>query len=168
MAPIRYVDPHQRRGCVYRAWCRFSAAPVGLWLSEHVAWKLDPLLLKLTGGRLGCSGPIASGVLESHGARSGKTRTNAVLYFHDRDRITVVASRAGASRHPAWYFNLLANPEVRFAGQPFRAVVIEDEDERQRLWELADRVFPPFAQYRQRAARADRAIPLVQLIPRSP
>ncbi len=41
-----------------------------------------------------------------------------------------------------------------------------DLAEQERLWALADRVFPPFALYREWAARANRAIPIVQLVPR--
>ena len=49
---------------------------------------------------------------------------------------------------------------------PFRAEVVEDESERQRLWDLADRVFPPYADYRRQAGKAGRVIPIVQLAPR--
>ena len=47
-----------------------------------------------------------------------------------------------------------------------RATVVDDEAERERLWELADRVFPAFATYRRDAARVNRAIPIVQLVSR--
>jgi hypothetical protein len=44
-----------------------------------------------------------------------------------------------------------------------RATIISDEAERSRLWALADNVFAPFARYRREAAKAGRAIPIVQL-----
>ena len=47
-----------------------------------------------------------------------------------------------------------------------RAGVVGDEAKRQRLWPLADRVFPAFANYRRDAARTQRTIPIVQLTPR--
>jgi hypothetical protein len=47
---------------------------------------------------------------------------------------------------------------------PFHAVVVNDDRELRRLWGLADRVFPAFANYRQRAAAAGRTIPIIQLI----
>ncbi len=47
-----------------------------------------------------------------------------------------------------------------------RAVIITDESERERLWKLADQLFPPFAKYRRYAARANRTIPIVQFIDR--
>jgi deazaflavin-dependent oxidoreductase (nitroreductase family) len=132
-----------------------------------VAWKLDPFLLRLTRGRVSSSGPIASALLETRGARSGLPRRTATLYFHDGDRVTIIPSYVGRPTHPAWYYNVRKHPDVLFGGVPFRAQLVEDESERQRLWELADRVFPPFARYREWAGEAGRTIPIVQLIPRS-
>jgi deazaflavin-dependent oxidoreductase (nitroreductase family) len=164
---LRYVDPHKRRGPFYRSLCRLSATRFGLWLSRTFAWKLDPLLLKLTGGRVSSAGPIAAALLETRGSRSGQPRRTATLYFHDGDRVTIIASKAGRPEHPAWYYNVRAHPDVIYGGIPFRAELVEDETERRRLWELADRVFPPFARYRDWAARSGRTIPIVQLVPRS-
>jgi deazaflavin-dependent oxidoreductase (nitroreductase family) len=164
---LRYVDPHRRRGPLYRALCRFSASGFGLWLSRTFAWKLDPLLLKLTRGRLSSAGPIAAALLETRGARSGRPRRTATLYFHDGDRVTLIASKAGRPEHPAWYYNLSKHRNVRYGGIPFRAELVEDEAERRRLWELADSVFPPFASYRESASGSGRTIPIVQLVPRA-
>jgi hypothetical protein len=60
---------------------------------------------------------------------------------------------------------LRANPDVVFGGIAMHAAVVDDEAERDRLWRLADRVFPAFASYRRDAARANRKIPIVQLTP---
>jgi deazaflavin-dependent oxidoreductase (nitroreductase family) len=163
---LRHVDPHARRGRGYRALCRLAATPAGLWLTERVAWRLDPHLLALSGGRISSAGPLPAALLETRGARTGSARRNATLYFHDGERVIVIASRRGDVRHPAWYHNLRACPEVVFGGLPFRAETIEDPDERTRLWELADRVFPPFADYRKWAGRTGRTIPIVALVPR--
>ena len=165
-ARLRHVDPGAPRSRLYLTLCRLSATPLGLWLSQRIAWKLDPYLLRLTRGRLGSTGPLASALLETRGARSGLPRSNATLYFHDGSTPIIVASKRGDPAHPAWYYNLLAHPEVRFGGMPFRAEVVEDEAERERLWGLADRVFPPFAVYRQWAGRAGRTIPIIRLISR--
>jgi hypothetical protein len=48
-----------------------------------------------------------------------------------------------------------------------RATVVDDETERDRLWDLADNVFPAFARYRTRAAHLGRVIPIVQLTPKA-
>lgn len=161
----RYIDPRRRRGPLYRAWAHLVASPLGLWLSRHIGWKIDPHLLRLTGGRVGTALVIPTALLETRGARSGQARRNGVIYFHDGERVTLIASKAGAPEHPSWFHNARANPEVRLNGQPFRAEVIEDEQSRKRLWELADRVFPSFSTYRESAARSGRTIPILQLIP---
>ena len=163
---LRYVNPHKRRGRLYLAMCRFSATKAGGWLSVNVAWKLDPHLLKLTRGRFSTTWPLAAGLLETRGARTGKRRRNATLYFHDGDRVTIVASLRGWPRNPAWYHNLRKHPDVVFGGAPFRGEIIEDEAERQRLWDLADRIYPQFADFREEAEKAGRVIPIIQLVPR--
>lgn len=162
---LRHVDPRTPRGRLYRAWAKLVGSPFGLWLSRHIGWKVDPHLLRLTGGRIGTGLAIPTALLETKGARSGRARRNGVIYFHDGERVTLIASKAGAPEHPAWFYNARANPKVRLNGQPFRAEAIEGERERTRLWELADRVFPPFATYRKSAARSGRTIPILQLVP---
>ena len=162
---LRHADPQRARGSIYRAWATLVASPLGLWLSRHVGWKVDPHLLRLTGGRIGTGLVIPTALLETRGARSGETRRNGVIYFHDGERVVLVASKAGAPENPSWFYNARANPEVRLNGLPFRAEVIDDEAERARLWALADRVFPPFSRYRESAARSGRTIPILQLIP---
>ena len=163
---LRYVDPDATRGPLYRAWATFVASPVGFWLSRNIGWKVDPYLLRLTGGRLGTGLIIPTALLETRGAHTGQARRNGVIYFHDGERVTVIASKAGAPEHPSWFYNARANPNVRFSGQPFRVEIVDDEKARARLWGLADRVFPPFAAYRESAARSGRTIPILQLVPR--
>jgi deazaflavin-dependent oxidoreductase (nitroreductase family) len=149
-----------------RAYAAFALTRVARFISRHVNWKLDPFLLRLTRGRLASKLVFTSAVLETQGARSGTQRRNAIIYFHDGERVTVAASKAGDPRHPAWYHNLRAHPDVTFGGIPMRATVVADDAERERLWVLADRVFPAYASYRRDAAKANRTIPLVQLVPR--
>lgn len=120
-------------------------------------------MLRATRGRLGLGLVMPTALLETRGAKSGLPRRNAVIYFHDGELVTVVASKLGLPTHPAWFHNLVADPEVTFGGIPMRATVVEDEAERERLWTLADRVFAPYANYRREAAGAGRTIPIVQL-----
>jgi deazaflavin-dependent oxidoreductase (nitroreductase family) len=163
---LKHVDPNRPRGFVSRVIAAFSATRVGRFLSRHLLWKLDPYLLRATRGRVGLGFPLPTALLETRGARSGAVRRNGVIYFHDSDRVTIVASKAGDPHHPAWFHNLRANPDVTFGGIPMRATVVADEAERERLWVLADRVFAPYATYRRDAAKANRTIPIVQLTPR--
>jgi deazaflavin-dependent oxidoreductase (nitroreductase family) len=135
-----------------------------MWFSKTVLWKLDPVVLTLTRGRVGFAIALPSAVLETTGAKTGERRRNAVIYFHDGDRVTIVASKFGFPHNPSWFYNARANPSVLFGGEPYQALVVEDAAEQSRLWELADRVFPAFAIYRERAARAGRTIPILQLV----
>jgi deazaflavin-dependent oxidoreductase (nitroreductase family) len=163
---LKYVDPNRRRGLFTRAYAAIGTTRPGKFISRHVFWKLDPFLLRVTRGRLSMALVIRAAVLETRGAKSAEVRRNAVIYFHDEDRVTIVASNAGSARHPAWYHNLRAHPDVTLGGIPMRATVVPDEATRQRLWTLADRVFGPFAKYRRDAAKVNRTIPIVQLTSR--
>jgi deazaflavin-dependent oxidoreductase (nitroreductase family) len=162
---LKHVDPNRPPGRFSRAYAAFSNTWLGRFLSIHVVWRLDPHLMTATRGRLGFNLVIPTALLETHGARSGALRRNVVIYFHDGERVTIVASKLGLPEHPAWFHNLVANPRVTFGGIPMRATVVRDEVERERLWGLADRVFAPYAAYRREAARANRTIPIVQLDP---
>jgi deazaflavin-dependent oxidoreductase (nitroreductase family) len=166
MAALKHVDPSRPRNLLSRAFAALSATRLGRLISAKVVWKVDPYLLRATRGRLGMGLVLPTALLETRGAKSGVLRRNAVIYFHDGERVTIVASKAGAERHPAWFHNLRAHPDVTFGGIPMRATVVGEEAERQRLWTLADRVFAPYAAYRQEAARANRTIPIVQLTAR--
>ncbi|HET8639987.1 MAG TPA: nitroreductase/quinone reductase family protein [Solirubrobacterales bacterium] len=162
-AQLKYVDPTRPIGWFTRAYAWFSATRLGRFISSKIVWKLDPHLMRATRGRVGMGFVLPTALLETRGARSGVQRRNAVIYFHDGKKVTIVASLAGAPRNPAWFHNLRAEPDVVFGGAPMRATVVEDEAERQRLWGFADRVFPPYAVYRREAGAAGRTIPIVQL-----
>lgn len=164
-AQLAYADPNRRPGRLSRAYAALANTRLGRSLSVHVIWRIDPHLMRASGGRLGMGFVLPTTLLETRGARSGEVRRNAVIYFHDGERVTIVASKLGLPNHPAWFHNLLANPDVVIGGIPMQARVISDETERRRLWALADRVFAPYAVYREEAARAGRTIPIVQLAP---
>jgi len=166
---LRYVDPCARRGPIYRVYVGLASSRFATWLSKQaiwsaIVWRIDPILLRVTRGRLGTGLLLPTALLQTRGARTGLVRRNAVIYFHDGERVTIVASQAGRSGNPAWFYNARANPDVLLGGQPYQAQLVEDEASRARLWELADRVFPAFASYRESAARAGRTIPILQLV----
>ncbi len=163
---LKYVDPNRPPSLFSRAYAALANTRLGRFISVHLMWKVDPYLMKATRGRLGMGLVLPTALLETRGAKSGALRRNVVIYFHDKDRVTVVASKLGFASHPAWFHNLQTNPDVTFGGIPMRATVVGDEAERQRLWALADRVFAPYATYRRQAAKANRTIPIVQLTAR--
>jgi deazaflavin-dependent oxidoreductase (nitroreductase family) len=167
---LRHVDPRAPRGPIYRAYAGLASSRFATWLSKQwiwsaIVWKIDPVLLRVTRGRLGTGLLLPTALLQTRGARTGAVRRNAVIYFNDGHHIVIVASQAGRPGNPAWFYNARANPDVLLAGLPFRAEIVQDEASRDRLWELADRVFPAFASYRQSATRAGRTIPILRLAP---
>jgi len=163
---LLHVDPYAPRGPLYRAYVRFLGTRLAAWLSMKIVWKIDPYLLRLTRGRLGMGLIVPTVLLETRGARSGLARRNGVIYFHDGEWVVIVASKLGAPEHPAWFYNATVHPDVHLNGRPFRAELVEDEAEQTRIWALADRVFPPYAAYRERAAKSGRTIPLLRLTAR--
>ena len=162
-ARLRYVDPNRTPGLFRRIYAALANTRLGRFLSVHVVWKVDPYLMRATRGHLGMGLVMPTALLETRGAKSGEPRRNVVIYFHDGDRVTIVASKLGLPEHPAWFHNLEADPDVTFGGIPMRATVVGDETQRERLWRPADRVFAPYAAYRREAAKANRTIPIVQL-----
>jgi deazaflavin-dependent oxidoreductase (nitroreductase family) len=165
-AQLKYVDPTRRPGLFSRVYAALANTRLGRFMSMHFVWKVDPVLMRLTRGRLGMGLVMPTALLETRGAKSGAPRRNVVIYFHDGDKVTIVASKLGLPENPAWFHNLQADPDVSFGGIPMRAAVVGNEAERRRLWALADRVFAPYAVYRREAAKANRTIPIVQLTAR--
>jgi deazaflavin-dependent oxidoreductase (nitroreductase family) len=164
---LRFVDATRPPGVFRRAYAAFASTRPVLFVSRHVSWKLDPFLLRLTRGRVATSLMFPSAVLETTGARTGEPRRNAVIYWHDGNRVIIAASQAGSPRNPNWYYNVIAHPDVVLGGVPMRAEVVPGLDH-DRLWAMGDRVCPAFASYRRRASSAGRRIPLIQLTPIDP
>lgn len=163
---LKHVDPERPRGRLSRGYAALANTRFGRFLSVHLVWRVDPWLMRVSGGRLSMGLVLPTALLETRGARSGAVRRNGVIYFHDGERVTIVASKLGLPSNPAWFHNLVADPDVTLGGVSMRARVVEEEAERRRLWALADQVFPPYAAYRREAARANRTIPIVQLAAR--
>jgi deazaflavin-dependent oxidoreductase (nitroreductase family) len=128
---------------------------------------IDRRLLPLTRGRLstGLGQPVV--LLHARGAKSGIERTTPLLATKREDVVVLIASKAGAARHPAWFHNIRAHPDVEATidgrRRPMRARVAEGE-ERDRLWAMACDHYSGFATYQRRAG--DRTIPVVALEPR--
>ena len=79
-------------------------------------------------------------LLDHVGAKSGTKRTSPLLYFKDGDDLVIVASKGGFPKHPAWYHNLMANPDTEVqVGSEHRAVHarVANAEERERLWPVA-------------------------------
>ncbi|HTK63917.1 MAG TPA: nitroreductase family deazaflavin-dependent oxidoreductase [Pseudonocardia sp.] len=129
---------------------------------------LHVAVYRLSGGRIGhrVPGMARMLLLEHTGARSGVRRTTPLVYAKDGPNLVVVASKGGHPRHPAWYHNLVANPDVAVQVGTERRTVrarVAGADERARLWALALTAYSGYDEYQR---RTDREIPLVVLEPR--
>ncbi len=143
----------------------FGRSAVGNWYMKRIAPRIDPSLLRLTGGRVSSVYPVPVMLLTTTGAKTGLPRTLPLLYVTDGDRILLIASNYGKTSHPAWYRNLVANPKVEvLAGKrsgTYNAGEITDPTERERAWDLALDQYAGYGDYEARAG--DRTIPLVLL-----
>jgi deazaflavin-dependent oxidoreductase (nitroreductase family) len=130
--------------------------------------KLHVAVYRLSGGRIGSrvkrDAPVL--LLTTTGRKTGKRRTNPLIYVEDGEGYAVVASKGGAPHHPAWYLNLSSHPDVtvqvknrRLAA---RAEPAGDED-RARLWPRMTAIWPQYDDYQ---TKTSRRIPVVMLQPR--
>jgi len=142
--------------------------PVSTWLIRNVASRLDPILFRASNGRLTSFGPPAMPMvtLTMRGRRTGKARS-VHLACIERDGVPhVVASAMGQQRHPAWRYNLKANPEVEVQsrGERFhaRAEALTDA-EKQAIWADVHRVLPQMKVYENRTGRNIRVFRLSRI-----
>jgi len=95
--------------------------------------------------------------LVTTGRRSGKERSTMLAApIAEADRVVLVASFGGDDRHPAWYFNLRANPEVRVttAGSTRSMVArIATDEEKDELWPQVTSRYQGYARYQKRTKR---------------
>jgi deazaflavin-dependent oxidoreductase (nitroreductase family) len=142
---------------------RLASTRAGGWWYVHVAPRIDRVLLKLTGGRISTTMILPIVFVDTIGAKTGQLRRTPLVAARDGDGLVIIASRGGDTRHPGWYYNLRANPEVhaRFDGavRRYRAR-IADGEERERLWRIAA---DQYAGYDEYAKRAGRQIPVIRL-----
>jgi deazaflavin-dependent oxidoreductase (nitroreductase family) len=134
----------------------------------HLINGVHRVILAVTRGRLGWQvGTMPVLELATTGRRSGRRRTTLLSSPLQRDdAVLLVASRGGDDRHPAWFLNLLEDPDVEVTTQdgtrPMRARVVTS-DERGELWPLVTKDHPNYAGYQR---KTERVIPLVWLVPR--
>lgn len=146
----------------------FARSKVGGWYFVNVAMRVDRVLLPLTRGRVSSAPGQQVLLLETVGAKSGERRRTPLVYVTDDGHIVLIASKAGATRHPAWFHNLRANPRVKVLAPgrsgEYNAREAEGE-ERERLWREACDYYAGYDTYQDRAG--SRRIPVVVLEPAS-
>ena len=102
-------------------------------------------------------------LLTTRGRRSGKLRRTALIYGRDGDRYVVVASTGGGEHHPAWYLNLVDDPEVGVQVGPDRFTArarTATPEERAGRWKEMASIWPDYDRYQ---TKTDREIPVVIL-----
>ena len=139
----------------------YVPSPTG-WVSEQVA------LYESSGGREGTTLRGMPVILVTHrGRRTGAIRKTPLMRVADGDRYVLIASKGGAPEHPVWYYNLLADPDVTIRDGErvvqMRARLVEEPEERARLWARAAEAYPDYDAYQQRTTRV---IPLLCVEPR--
>ena len=104
-------------------------------------------------------------VLTTVGAKSGKLRKTALMRVEHDGNYAVVASLGGAAKHPVWYFNIVAHPQVELHDVGFKGDFVAREvtgEEKAVWWERAVTAYPDYADYQ---AKTEREIPVFVLEP---
>jgi deazaflavin-dependent oxidoreductase (nitroreductase family) len=100
-------------------------------------------------------------IVTTKGNKSGNVRKTPLMRVEHDGEYALVASMGGAPKHPVWYYNLRADPDVvmiQDGPEPFPARVREvTGEERAAWWERAVAAFPPYADYQ---AKTERLIPV--------
>ena len=101
-------------------------------------------------------------IVTNRGWKTGAIRKTPLMKVTDGRNYILVASQGGAPKHPLWYHNLKADPNVEIRDQTdvstMRVREVSDPAERQRLWALAVAAYPPYQEYQ---AKTDRIIPVL-------
>jgi deazaflavin-dependent oxidoreductase (nitroreductase family) len=146
-----------------------AATRFGSWLLADTLHLIDRPLLRLSNNSASFTSWLAGLpviVLHTTGARSGLPRKTPLVAQTVGERIILIASYFGSQKHPNWYHNVCAHPEVtvehRGRRGRYRASLVEGE-ERERYWLQAAQQYPGYEVYRQRAG--GRKIPVILLDP---
>jgi deazaflavin-dependent oxidoreductase (nitroreductase family) len=158
------------RSVAHRIVTRVALSPMGLRFLRDMGSRVDPTLIRITRGRVSSVWPFPAVVLKHVGAKSGITRTSALVYFTDRGRVILIASNFGESRNPAWYHNVKANRIVTLYGRGVCGHFMAEEiygAERDRLFQRAKDAPGPYGKYEQAAATKSRYIPVIGFTPQN-
>jgi deazaflavin-dependent oxidoreductase (nitroreductase family) len=161
------VDPTQEPSGFRKLMHRAGMSSAGRWFGIEVGSRVDPALLKLTRGRLATTSFFPLVLLSVKGRKSGAWRTVPLVYFTQNEEVILTASSFGRAKHPAWYLNAKANPEVELAARGVKLPYLAREtqgEERDRLFALSTSLYAGYGLYEQRAT--ERTIPVLALSPR--
>lgn len=121
-------------------------------------------LLEESGGTQGTSMkgmPVV--LLTTKGNKTGKLRKTPLMRVEHDGEYAVVASLGGAPKHPVWYYNVVADPNVELQDGTDKADYVAREvtgDDKEVWWERAVAAYPDYADYQK---KTDRDIPVFVL-----
>jgi deazaflavin-dependent oxidoreductase (nitroreductase family) len=163
--------PYAEANALQRGLRRFASSGPGSWLLAPVLHRLDRPVYRATRGRHTLTSLLAglpTVVLTTTGARSGRRTSVPLVGLPTPEGIAVIASNYGQRHHPAWYFNLRAEPIAEIAVDgvrtPVRAVPVEGE-RRARIWEEALAIYPGYSTYERRAAHRRIGVFVLEPLP---
>ncbi|MCP4142326.1 MAG: nitroreductase family deazaflavin-dependent oxidoreductase [Chloroflexi bacterium] len=134
------------------------------WVADHVeryegSGGTEGTTLRETG--------LAVIIVTNRGRKTGAIRKTPLMRVVDGENYILIASQGGAPKHPLWYHNLKADPNVEIRDKtevtPMRVREVDDEAERERLWAIAVEAFPPYQDYKE---KTERVIPIFVAEPR--
>ncbi len=122
----------------------------------------------MSGGNVGGKFPGGAPILllTTVGHKSGKERTQPLLYLADGDKLIVVASKGGHDHHPHWYLNLKANADVEVQVKKEKRLMSASdatEEGHAKYWPQLCEMYDGYAKYE---TKIDRTIPVIVLSPR--
>jgi F420H(2)-dependent quinone reductase len=108
--------------------------------------------------------PVTTFLLTTIGRKSGRQVDTPIFYFRDGGNFYIIGSKGGAPEHPLWFRNLEADPQAWVIFPDRRIAVrarVAEGAERQRMWDAAAILYPPYNDYQAKAG--SRKIPIVVL-----
>ena len=162
----RHYRAQSQKTALDRLMTRFARSRVGGLLFITVFPAIDKRLMPLTKGRVKIGVRQTILLLHVRGAKTGRPRVTPLLYTPRGEDLILVASKAGAAHHPAWYHNLTAHPDVEVEVDGERVAMTAREaggSEREELWRLVNDNYTGYDVYQQRAG--GRRIPVMVLSP---
>lgn len=136
---------------------KLASSPLAAVLAR-VSVPIDRFVLARTKGRYTALGPIGMPllILTTTGRKTGQRRQQPLTYVRDGDRLVIIGTNFGQSRHPAWTSNLLNDPraDVTVGGTTVSAVATQLHGEEQRRFLSAfTEIGENYAVYAERAER---------------
>jgi deazaflavin-dependent oxidoreductase (nitroreductase family) len=130
---------------------------LGSGIAARFLHYVDGPVLRLSGGRYSVTSlfaglPIVN--VTTIGAKSGQPRSVPLVAIPDGAQVILIASNFGQKRHPAWYYNLRAHPEVQLTYEGKTVTYLARETagaERERCWQRAVDLYSGYAAYKRRA-----------------